>query len=135
MNKDIKDRWVAALESNEFKQGKEALRIGDEFCCLGVLSELAVRDGVIDPAEVLPEDDWRAQRGNGGEVYCYDGEIGNLSDGVAKWAGLTVDDVWGENDGQPVTDCDPYVGDELLSRLNDTGKTFPELAALIKEHL
>lgn len=46
--------WVEALESGEFKQGHNYLRTkwsapGREYfvyCCLGVLTELAVRDGV-----------------------------------------------------------------------------------------
>ena len=50
MNKEVKQQWVAALRSGEYKQGKNALRRqyeGEdaEFCCLGVLCDLAVKAG------------------------------------------------------------------------------------------
>lgn len=41
MNKEIKDRWIAALRSGDYKQGKDQLRNFDNrFCCLGVLCDL-----------------------------------------------------------------------------------------------
>lgn len=33
--------WADALESGEYQQGRERLRRGDQYCCLGVLSALA----------------------------------------------------------------------------------------------
>lgn len=43
MNKDIKDRWVTALRSGEYKQCKGVLMEKEPraYCCLGVLSLLA----------------------------------------------------------------------------------------------
>lgn len=50
MKKEIADKWIAALESGEYKQGQNVLRSDDGFyCCLGVLCELAVKEGVIKP--------------------------------------------------------------------------------------
>lgn len=46
MNPDIKKQWVEALRSGEYKQGRNALRTGDDYCCLGVLTDLAVRAGI-----------------------------------------------------------------------------------------
>jgi hypothetical protein len=41
MDKDLKDKWVEALRSGKYKQGREVLRNGDnEFCCLGVLADV-----------------------------------------------------------------------------------------------
>ena len=40
MNPEIKAKWVAALRSGEYKQAKGQLRIGNSFCCLGVLCNL-----------------------------------------------------------------------------------------------
>lgn len=37
-------KWVKALRSGEFKQGKRRLRDGDAFCCLGVACDLFHRD-------------------------------------------------------------------------------------------
>jgi hypothetical protein len=40
MNPEVKARWVAALRSGEYLQGTSTLRIGDQFCCLGVLCDI-----------------------------------------------------------------------------------------------
>lgn len=58
MQKDLKTKWVTALRSGKYKQGKEQLRINngekqDCFCCLGVLWDIDeekewVLDGGID---------------------------------------------------------------------------------------
>jgi hypothetical protein len=40
MKKEIRDRWVTALRSGEYEQGRHDLRRGDEFCCLGVLCDV-----------------------------------------------------------------------------------------------
>lgn len=46
MKKEIADKWIAALESKEYSQGKGALKNKDGFCCLGVLCDLASKEGV-----------------------------------------------------------------------------------------
>ena len=49
MNPEIKAQWVAALRSGEYKQGRGQLRnTDDEYCCLGVLCDLAVKAGVTE---------------------------------------------------------------------------------------
>jgi hypothetical protein len=47
MNPEIKTRWIEALRSGDYKQGKSILHniYTDEFCCLGVLCDI-VRDEV-----------------------------------------------------------------------------------------
>lgn len=40
MNPAVKKKWVAALRSGEYEQGRELLREGNRFCCLGVLCDL-----------------------------------------------------------------------------------------------
>jgi len=38
-------RWVTALRSGQYEQGKYALRTGDDrYCCLGVLADVAAPD-------------------------------------------------------------------------------------------
>jgi hypothetical protein len=39
MNAKIKNKWVENLRNGKFKQTSKRLRIGDSFCCLGVLCE------------------------------------------------------------------------------------------------
>jgi len=49
MNKEIKDKWVKALRSGEYKQGRLYLQRDNLFCCLGVLCKvLDVPNGVSD---------------------------------------------------------------------------------------
>lgn len=40
VNKENVKKFVDALRSGDFKQGRRALRSGDSFCCLGVACEL-----------------------------------------------------------------------------------------------
>lgn len=40
MPKNIKDKWVAALRSGDYKQGREWLVVDDKYCCLGVLCDV-----------------------------------------------------------------------------------------------
>lgn len=40
MNKEIKDRWIKALRSGEYEQGRHRLRPDYKFCCLGVLCDV-----------------------------------------------------------------------------------------------
>lgn len=55
---EVKRKWLEALRSGEYKQGRSYLHYqqagsGEErFCCLGVLCDLAVREGVIPPPVV-----------------------------------------------------------------------------------
>ena len=44
MKEEIKDRWVEALRSGEYKQGKKALKMDGNFCCLGVLCDLHAKE-------------------------------------------------------------------------------------------
>jgi hypothetical protein len=97
MNPAIKARWVAALRSGDYVQGRELLHAlggpdGTEprFCCLGVLCDLAYRDGVV-AREVV------GSAGNHA-TYAYhdkddpdeDLESSLLPRSVARWAGLVV---------------------------------------------
>lgn len=123
MNADIKAKWVAALRSGEYTQGKNQLRTetesGPVFCCLGVLCDLH--------QQVTPGARWTQQS------RYYTGKAGAISvvgyppDAVRKWAGLSS--------GSPdITLADGKRTD--LSNLNDVhGATFAEIATLIEEQL
>lgn len=41
MDATLKAKWIAALRSGKFKQGRGQLRKGNEYCCLGVLCKVA----------------------------------------------------------------------------------------------
>ena len=57
MRRELRDRWVAALGSGEYRQGRQRLRCrepggdGYEYCCLGVLLDL------VDPGGWYPHYD------------------------------------------------------------------------------
>jgi hypothetical protein len=46
MDAQWKAKWVAALRSGEYEQGRMYLKRDDKFCCLGVLCDLVARDGL-----------------------------------------------------------------------------------------
>lgn len=85
MNSEIKNKWVTALRSKEYKQGYKSLALAKadgtvEYCCLGVLCELAVQEGIAH------------RRGGstefGDSLISYDAQMSYLPDSVMKWAGL-----------------------------------------------
>lgn len=127
MNVDIARRWVAALRSGEYRQGRNQLtRLtfdGDLDCCLGVLCKIAVADGVIDPKQVEALE---------GEVE-YAGQAAVLPRVVMDWVGL--DHTQGEvRPLRSVRDVAP--GDWYrLSALNDDGKDFDYIADVIEASL
>jgi hypothetical protein len=46
MNRDAKKRWLDALRSGKYKQGRLFLRTNEsEFCCLGVLCDVLSKSG------------------------------------------------------------------------------------------
>jgi hypothetical protein len=78
MKTEIKAKWVAALRSGEFRQGRNELLTGaGEFCCLGVLCELHNRE---------EGGEWRAAAD--GQTSLYMGEPGSVPQPVREWAGL-----------------------------------------------
>lgn len=61
MRESIKRKWIHALRSGSYKQGKYTLRdIGNNFCCLGVLCD------VVDP------DRWEYAVDYDPDAYFYD---------------------------------------------------------------
>jgi hypothetical protein len=112
MNENAK-AWVAALRSGDYKQGREVLRDGDEFCCLGVACDLAVKAGL--PIDVHNEY----------AVASYNENTGTLPNIVRRWLGLTTDTggYW-----------DKAIGSGSLAALNDDrGYDFEQIADVIEQ--
>lgn len=121
MNEAIKARWVEALRSGKFEQGRFKLSADGKFCCLGVLCELAVEDGVIEKEETVPIGGSADQR-----IAVYAGFDTALPWQVVKWAGLSRRDALVRDKGEPMT----------LAQANDhRDKTFDDIATLIEENL
>jgi hypothetical protein len=49
MKNELKQKWLQALRSDKYKQGEGWLRYGDQFCCLGVLCDVAGKEWTRDP--------------------------------------------------------------------------------------
>lgn len=131
MNPVVKAMWLEDLRSGNFEQGTGVLHRalnGEQsasdhtFCCLGVLSERAVAEGVCE--RVVHSD-----TGTFAGVFDYvdgDGykEHHYLTPAVQEWAG---------------TDSDPYLKingrTQRVSQHNDEGATFEQIADAIEEQL
>lgn len=104
------ERWLRELETTDKKQGKKLLRSKDDkYCCLGVGCELIgltpkapTEDGYMYGAD---EDEWVAP----------DELIENL--GLHDCCGYAKH---------------PFEHRQDIAGLNDTGKTFKEIAAIIR---
>lgn len=104
MDKRIKRRWINALRSGKYEQGRRQLAVSGMdnntlYCCLGVLCELAVESKVI---------------------AAYDPEHGSLPDAVSEWANI-------EQFGN-------YGGKRTLAGYNDSGRSFKQIANIIERH-
>lgn len=111
MKQEIAEKWAEALESGEFKQGRNSLGKGyGSYCCLGVLCEIAVGDGIIPPPVVI----------DGEKVYV--GENATLPNEVKDWAGMHSRDGSRQgNEGNP------------LWKLNDrNGANFKDIAKVVR---
>jgi hypothetical protein len=131
VNEEIKAQWVQALRSGEYKQGQGALRSDDNtYCCLGVLCDLAVKDGKAHwfKKELRTFDGYGNQSGRkleeGWRVLDRDGghDGGVPTKIIVEWAGLEQ--------------AHPLLGDSGAIGLNDGERaSFERIADLIEEHL
>ncbi len=60
MKYNVMKKWVKALRSGQYKQTTQRLVDNDEFCCLGVLCDVASKEKVIsfyeyEKCSVLPK--------------------------------------------------------------------------------
>lgn len=103
--KEVRQLWVKALRSGEYQQGTNCLRTDDgKYCCLGVLTDLAVKNGVIP--------NFRGE-GNGHNKV--------LTLPVMTWAGL-----------RSSSGCYGDAREKSLSSDNDKGCGFKNLADIIE---
>lgn len=105
MRKKLKNEWIAALRSGEYKQAKNVLHSADGgFCCIGVLADIGLE---FDWEQDSPKDNWGVDGG------C----VSMLFDTQLDLLGLGVE-----------------VARELAG-MNDSGNTFNEIADWIEENL
>ena len=105
MDHDIAMKWADALESGEYKQTQGRLYDGKGYCCLGVLCDLVGLKPKYFPKA----------------GFLFDSQGASLPNSVLEKTGITS--TYG---------C--YPGNNLTN-LNDVdGKSFPEIAEVIREH-
>jgi len=124
--KTIVRRWIAALRSGDYEQGRGSLRKNNAFCCLGVLCDVLSKQG-SGHWDVVDKIVWGFRNKSRDEVEAGNGEWDDdlLPPFAAELAGLDT--------------CDPRVNhwgvSITLSELNDSGANFEEIANLIEERL
>lgn len=106
MLNDNAKKWVEALRSGKYKQGTINLCRNNKYCCLGVLCEIAIENG-LDISRV----------DNNGNI-AFDGDFGGITKKVQEWIGIP-------------SSLGIYSG-RALSSDNDQGKTFQEIADIIE---
>lgn len=131
MNLEIKEKWIAALRSGDFTQGRGNLaRINtdkdNEYCCLGVLCELHVQE---DPSALEVNMDTVGDDGVRYEVKSYNQMSLVLPEATRRWADI--------DNGNPDTGIlyrDRYnqLDTYHLAPLNDSGLTFDQIADVIE---
>lgn len=130
MNKEVKQKWVAALRSGDYKQTQNHLQDSNGYCCLGVLCDLYAQEHEevewSDNLQFYPKGlDAKYER-YFDTPYEFDEE---LPPEVMSWAGLDRADpvlvVESENNKKlTCIDC------------NDNAKmNFNEIADLVEKHL
>lgn len=119
MRKEIADKWVAALRSGEYKQGKFALNSNNSFCCLGVLCELAKKEGIVNSEHVKQNSDYMSYFD---PRHDQDRHSGLLPRVVSKWADIKTSAGY------------VYPVARSLLELNDGGQTFEYIADVIENN-
>lgn len=121
MNKEVKAKWIEALNSGEFVQGRKWMKRNvdgqEQFCCLGVLCELYRGENTPEKEmeDLFPMQNERV-RLNTATLPCK----------VASWAGLPIPKEYFDSAGYRYG---------TLADLNDKGYTFAEIAQVIEEKL
>lgn len=134
MRGEVLDEVVKRLRSGEYAQGQSALRRmtkdggPDKFCCLGVMCEVAVDEGVIARLDTsVPGTSYGYKVAGQDEVYT-----AYLPPAVIEWAGMVSDHEKEASEGEYHYEergsFDVGLNDSLAA-MNDNGKhDFPAIA-------
>ncbi len=130
MNERIKKLWIESLRSGLYQQGNGRLRVGDKYCCLGVLCDLYDQEHGTSSwvsGDPITEEGCYVFRLSGdwdGYNWPWPPEI------VSNWAGIYADPL--DRNGIQLSlhnDGGKHGGKEI------TKKTFAEIAQIIEEDL
>lgn len=126
MKKEVAEKWIEALTSGKYKQGKGQLRnSNDEYCCLGVLCDLYRKE--------TGDGEWADSHKNYQSVF-FDGSPYSLPEKVIDWAEMkSKSGVYSEVDHKWLVFKKTTMNN--LSNINDEGKSFEQIAGIIEENM
>lgn len=140
MNKRIKKLWVEALRSGDYKQGhyilKNIVENQEEFCCLGVLSDLYFKEHLN---EQWVKDDDGLEAILVKEASYFENEL--LTNKIARWAKCDIDPSVDITNYKHISNIKKVLEKAnennmiSLAVLNDCGSSFELIANLIEEQL
>jgi hypothetical protein len=130
MKKDIAKKWVKALRSGKYKQGKGYLKQftsknEPRHCCLGVLCELYNDTMKKNHKKTLYTEEMQ-DNSSGTSFIRFDLVDGGLPKVVREWADIT-----NSLGGFKIDDA----RSECLADLNDYGKKFSTIADIIEKNV
>lgn len=108
MNPEIKEKWLKALRSGKYQQGKNYLYIDGCYCCLGVLCDLVDPEGWVEGERPLHQHL---------KIYLHDDFDTLPSTKMLEKVDLSLYDA------------------QKLSSFNDDGKKFDYIADYIQNNL
>lgn len=121
MKQELVDEWLRRLRSGDYQQGHQKLcrmtDSGPTFCCLGVLAEIAVDQGLAEKIVYGPFFKYKTKD----ESVA---SISSLTQGLQKWAGILS---YGDYSSNPRKNLS-------LATDNDMGKNFWEIAEIIERN-
>ena len=114
MKADVKRRWVKALRSGKYKQGRQYLRQTlngqDKFCCLGAVTDICGKRWNKGRTKLL--------EAGVQQVFCFRGNAGTLDGRFRAEIGLTDSE------------------EAILATKNDSGRwSFKRIATWIEKNL
>ena len=112
MNQTVKEKWLQALRSKEYEQNQGCLKNGNKFCCLGVLTDLYIKENNLNWSLKIEND------------FCE--RFAALNWKVCDWADL--------KNANPDIKIDKSFPDTLAA-MNDHGYSFEEIADVIEQQL
>ena len=115
MNSEVKEKWLNALRSEEYKQTQRNLKTDEGYCCLGVLCDLYAKEMNVP---------WEKDYSH--SYYYMHDEEEVLPYRVQQWAEL-------ENSCPEVID-EYHISCSLVT-LNDNGMDFNSISIFIERSL
>lgn len=131
---EVQKQWIERLRSGRIPQTRAVLGYPNgRRCCLGVLCDIAVEQGVI-PLPML--DEYGSRVNSDGIPYAtrlrygtkVDNSVTRLPEAVRKWAGLH------DQSGVAYRPDDILARGDSLVKLNDEGASFTDIANELEKH-